>query len=103
MKRFVIPLAGLAFLAACADEEVLLEGERFDVAGLDNAAVVNRADPLNLPAAALNADWTHIGGNQQHQRGSSGARGNECCAPTRVGSSGAMPGPAVVRRRTSEA
>lgn len=68
MKRLAILVAGSLALAACGDREVLLEGERLD---LDGSAiidtVVNRAEPLNVPPATVNANWTHVGGSVRHQ------------------------------------
>ena len=55
-------------LAACGDPEVLLEGERLDVRGNEvPAEAVSRAAPLALPPAAVNANWTHPGGNTRGQ------------------------------------
>ncbi|MDZ4095244.1 MAG: hypothetical protein U1D35_10090 [Paracoccaceae bacterium] len=71
----------LVFLAACAEKEVILPGERFDVrtpleaslpvagqpAPVDTARKVeNQAVPITLPAAQANADWTHRAGNARH-------------------------------------
>lgn len=57
------------FLAACAEEEVLLTGERLDVRGNEiPVETVNRAVPLPLPAPVVNSDWTHVGGNIRHQQ-----------------------------------
>ena len=53
-------------LAACGDQEVILEGERLDIVGAVDGDVVNQALPLALPAARTNSDWTHLGGNPQH-------------------------------------
>lgn len=67
MIRHGLIIAVLA-LAACGDQEVLLEGERLDVRGNPIASeTVNRALPLALPPAVVNASWTHVGGNTQHQ------------------------------------
>lgn len=55
-------------LAACGDQELLLEGERLDVRGNPvPIETVNRAAPLALPSATSNASWTHVGGNTRHQ------------------------------------
>lgn len=65
-------LLALALLAACSDEEVILEGERLDIRdGMAGAAgeEVNRAVPLALPAPQLNSDWTHRGGGPAHRGG----------------------------------
>jgi outer membrane protein assembly factor BamB len=81
-----VQLTGLALiltLAACAEKEVILQGERFPVRA-DLAASVpvegapapvassdrpeNQAVPIALPGATANADWTHRGGNARHQQ-----------------------------------
>lgn len=55
-------------LAACAEQEFLLEGERLDIRGNPvPVETVNRAAPLALPAPVVNANWTHVGGNTRHQ------------------------------------
>lgn len=71
-------LAATALLAACAEKEVILPGERIDVRAplLGDAsaeagaapltAAANRALPLALPAAQVNADWTHRNGSPRH-------------------------------------
>lgn len=57
----------LLVLAACAQEEVLLPGERLDVRGNPGPQeIVNRALPLTLPPAVANSSWTHTGGNPEH-------------------------------------
>lgn len=81
INRMAGALAALAVLAACGEREVILPGERFDVrtpleasipadgqpAPVDTAGrAANRADPIRLPAATANADWTHRGGNVRH-------------------------------------
>jgi outer membrane protein assembly factor BamB len=73
-------LASLVALAAC-ERPVILEGQRFDVrtpladsvpAGEGVAVPVvaaagNRSEPVRLPAAVSNAEWTHRAGNPAHQ------------------------------------
>ena len=66
MKQFGFLLVAAFGLVACGDQELILEGERLDVVGTAEEVVVNRAEPLNLPPARVNADWTHLGGNTQH-------------------------------------
>ena len=67
--RFGTFAALLLALAACGDQEVLLTGERLDLRGEEIATeTVNRATPLPLPRAVVNADWTHVGGNTRHQQ-----------------------------------
>lgn len=76
-------VAGLVLMAALAgcEKEVILEGERFPVrADLDASIPVegqplpltpqaradNLSQPIALPAAQANAEWTHRGGNARH-------------------------------------
>lgn len=62
-------LAILLLLAACAEPEFVLEGERLDVRGNPvPVETVNRALPLRLPSAVRNGSWTHPGGNARHQQ-----------------------------------
>ena len=56
----------LAILVACGEQEVILNGERLDLRGNEPADVVNRAVPLPLPRASVNANWTHKNGNTAH-------------------------------------
>ena len=57
-------------LAACGEQEVILPGERLDLRDGTPAQTVqeavDRAVPLSLPAASVNADWTHRNGNPAH-------------------------------------
>lgn len=66
MRQFGFLLVAAFGLVACAEQELILEGERLDVEGTADADVVNRAEPLQLAAARRNADWTHLGGNNRH-------------------------------------
>lgn len=66
MKRCGLWVAVLA-LAACAEQEFLLEGERLDARGNPvPEESVNRAAPLPLPTAVSNGAWTHVGGSTRH-------------------------------------
>jgi outer membrane protein assembly factor BamB len=71
-------LALVAALSACGEKEVILQGVRQDPrtaeigaepdpAGLAPVAVV--AQPISLPAARTNAEWTHRGGTVTHEIG----------------------------------
>ena len=77
----VIAGAGLlALLAACAEREVILEGERFPIrAELDASVPVegqpaptapaeaeNQSKPIMLPGQTKSGDWTHRAGNARH-------------------------------------
>lgn len=81
-------LAALALglvLAGCAEQEPILEGERFDVRSPLGASVAaeegavptdplavpaeNRSLPVRLPPPVANADWTHRGGTPDHAPG----------------------------------
>lgn len=95
INRWAGVLAALAVLAACSEREVILPGERFDVrtpleasvptdgqpVPLDTAGLpANRAEPIRLPAATANEDWTHRGGNVRHLQ----PHGILSAAPARV-------------------
>ena len=73
-------MAGLFMLAGC-EKELILEGERFNPrtpldasiaeegkpAPTDSFGLVeNRSEPISLPGARANADWTHRSDNAQH-------------------------------------
>ncbi len=63
---------GLGLVAACGNQDVILPGERLAIrdgmAG-DTTEMPNRAVPISLPAAVVNADWTHRGGGPSHRIG----------------------------------
>ncbi len=62
-------MAGTLFLAACAEKEVILEGERLSVRdGLTGLAetTASGSQAINLPGAVNNADWAQRGGNARH-------------------------------------
>jgi outer membrane protein assembly factor BamB len=81
VKPLILVTAVLT-LAAC-DREIILPGDRFPVRA-DLAASLpaegepappipgdrpeNRAEPVALPAAVANPDWTHRGGDARHQQ-----------------------------------
>lgn len=62
-SRIAAAAAGLALLAACGEPDVILPGEREAVAG---STTVNQARAISLPAARVNADWTHRNGAPDH-------------------------------------
>ena len=55
-----------AFLAGCAEPDVILPGERLGLRAGAGVVEVNRAAPITLRAPVVNADWTHRGGDAQH-------------------------------------
>ncbi|PZQ99795.1 MAG: quinoprotein [Cereibacter sphaeroides] len=77
-----VALAGLTlilFLGACAEKEVILQGERFDTrTPLDESiptegqpaprapAQQNRSEPISLGAPVALGEWTHRGSNVRH-------------------------------------
>ncbi len=70
----------LALLAACAEREVVLQGERFPIradlaasvpvegepAPTAPAEVANQSLPIALPGQTNSGDWTHRAGNSRH-------------------------------------
>ncbi|KJZ21017.1 PQQ-like beta-propeller repeat protein [Loktanella sp. S4079] len=55
----------LALVAACGEEDVILPGERFALR--DAPVFENSVQPISLPAARANADWTDRNGGPSHQ------------------------------------
>jgi outer membrane protein assembly factor BamB len=75
----VASLALVALLAGCAEKEVILPGERFDIRTPLDASMPtegqpapsqpiaeNRSVPISLPKPVVNAEWTHRGSNVRH-------------------------------------
>ncbi len=60
----------LTLLASCGEKDVILPGERLDIrdgmAG-QTFGTANGTQPISLPAASANADWTHRNGGPDHQ------------------------------------
>lgn len=112
--RLGLGAAGVVLITALAgcEREVILEGERFDTrVALDATVPVegqpaplaadfapkNVSQPISLPGAVANADWTHRGGSARH----SGAHGALSAAPVRVWSAGIGAGNSKRNRVTS--
>ncbi|WP_106744561.1 PQQ-like beta-propeller repeat protein [Yoonia maritima] len=55
----------IALLAACGEEDVILPGERFALR--DTPVFENTVQPISLPQARANADWTDRNGGPSHQ------------------------------------
>ena len=74
-KAGLMVLALNGWLAGCAEKEEILPGPRLDLrAVLDESQPAakpptGKPEPANLPAQSVNRDWTHRGGNVQHQQG----------------------------------
>ena len=82
MAKIRLAMATLLMLvlAACAEKEVILEGERFPVredlaaslpvagqpAPRDPAKAANRNAPISLPGQTNASEWTHRGANARH-------------------------------------
>ncbi len=63
----LVAVACLATLAACDENELILEGPREPLRPQAEAAEkVNRVLPLTLPAQVSNPEWDHKGGAQTH-------------------------------------
>lgn len=56
---------GLALLAACGEQDIILPGERLDIR--PDAVVLNEAREIRLAAQVSNANWTHRNGGPDHQ------------------------------------
>ena len=78
--RLMLGVGVLALVAACAQRELILQGERFPVrADLDASVPVegkpapvapgeaaNESAPISLPGQTNSSEWTHRGGNNRH-------------------------------------
>ena len=49
-------------LAACAEPEVILQGQREDIRPDANIEVVNQSRPISLPSQTVNASWAQTHG-----------------------------------------
>jgi outer membrane protein assembly factor BamB len=58
----------LFVLAACGDDELILEGERLAIRenGAASEIAVARAQPLQLASPVVNANWSHTNGSPSH-------------------------------------
>ena len=67
MKHLGFLCLAFGLLAACGEREVILAGERLDIEGIEPSEIVNRAEPISLPAQITNPNWTHVSGNNTHR------------------------------------
>jgi outer membrane protein assembly factor BamB len=65
LKTGITALSALLILTACTKKEEILPGERIGLRG-DVVAEVSEFSALKLPAASVNASWTHRNGNAGH-------------------------------------
>ncbi len=65
LKSGIFAVVLLSGLSACAAKEEILEGTRLDLRA-DSGAEAVETQALNLPAATVNANWTHRNGNAGH-------------------------------------
>lgn len=63
-KATLTAAIGLLLLAACGEDDIILPGDRFDIRG--QSVVANESRSVTLPAAQVNADWTHRNGSASH-------------------------------------
>ncbi|EPX87197.1 WD40-like repeat protein [Rubellimicrobium thermophilum DSM 16684] len=77
-RRLGIAVLGLAALAACGQQEVILPGERLPLREGTFANTTPLAQPrgIALPAQTANADWTHRNGGPSHAAGHPALPGN---------------------------
>lgn len=64
VRSFVGAMAGLAFLASCGEQDVILPGERLDLR--PDQAIENEVRPINFASPVANANWTHRNGEPDH-------------------------------------
>ena len=65
-KIWIMALAGLALVAACAEKERILPGKREDLRPAAEK-VENTAPAISLPGQTRNADWTHRIGTPKYR------------------------------------
>lgn len=64
LRVTVAAALSLVLLAGCGSDDVILPGERVDIRA--QTVVENQIRPVNLPAARVNADWSHRNGSPGH-------------------------------------
>lgn len=80
-RRYLLGIAALCALMSCAEDELILEGERLDLRAdvnepadatgdaapaADTTVPVNRSAAISLPSQSANTNWTHKGGSASH-------------------------------------
>ena len=56
-RALLCSAAAAALLAACADEDIILQGEREDIRPEISQEVVNQSRPVSLPQQSANTEW----------------------------------------------
>lgn len=56
-------------LSACSERDVILPGKREAVDPAQTVSQVSGSQPISLPGASVNRNWTHRGGNAAHRIG----------------------------------
>uniref|UniRef100_UPI003F6D9940 PQQ-binding-like beta-propeller repeat protein n=1 Tax=Yoonia sp. TaxID=2212373 RepID=UPI003F6D9940 len=64
-KTRICAIIALVLLGACAEDDVILPGARFDLRPAP--PTVNQIRPVSLPAQVANPDWTHRNGGPTHK------------------------------------
>lgn len=64
VKTVLGAMAGLAALAACGEQDVILPGERLDIR--PSAVVENEVREIRFASPVVNAEWTHRNGEPDH-------------------------------------
>ncbi|PVA08009.1 PQQ-like beta-propeller repeat protein [Thalassorhabdomicrobium marinisediminis] len=61
-------LTALALIAACAEKDIILPGERVGLrGGAPDTVAVNQVRPIALAPAQVNAEWSHRNGGPAHK------------------------------------
>ncbi|WP_372887706.1 PQQ-binding-like beta-propeller repeat protein [Shimia sp.] len=63
-RNWILTLTGVALLAACGNDDVILQGQREDLRGGESlAAFENQTRAIRLPGTSRNSSWTHRPGS----------------------------------------
>jgi outer membrane protein assembly factor BamB len=59
--------AAVALLAACAEDEIILRGEREDIRPEASAEIENQSRPISLPQQSVNTSWAQGHGDEAYR------------------------------------
>lgn len=65
VRAVLVAALGLALLAGCGEDDIILEGERREIR--PQTAFTNQTRALRLPEAAVNSAWGHLNGSPSHR------------------------------------